>query len=142
MLIDIRYLDIIIGLKFLCKSNSGIDFKGNEALKSIQSMPIKRRLLGFAVDDPTIDLNGGEVIYKDGSSIVGYIKRSGYGYTVNKHIGYGYAEIEESERKHSATETINRLMNATYELEVMGKRVKAECFYKALYDHKRHKILS
>ena len=105
-------------------------------------MPKTRRLLGFALDDPTIDLNGGEVIYKDGSTIVGYIKRSGYGYTVNKHIGYGYVEIDESERNNSARETINRLMDASYELEVMGKCVKAKPFYKALYDTERSKILS
>ena len=132
----------MIGLKFLCKSSSGISFKGKEALEDIANHPMKRRLLGFAVDDPSIDLNGGEVIYKDGSNIVGYIKRSGYGYTINMHIGYGYIEIDEPDRSYSAKDTLNKLMKSTYELEVMGKRVKAEPFHKALYDCDRHKILS
>ena len=120
---------------------SDVNFKGRDALKSIEKHPIKRRLLGFSVDDPTIDLNGGEVIYRDTSKIVGYIKRSGYGYTVNKHIGYGYVEIEESERKLTAKETVAELMKSSYELEVMGKKVEAKPFTKALYDSDRHKIL-
>jgi 4-methylaminobutanoate oxidase (formaldehyde-forming) len=128
-------------MKSLCKLKSGINFKGRDALKSIDNLPIKRRLLGFSVDDATIDLNGGEVIYRDGSKIVGYIKRSGYGYTVNKHIGYGYIEIEESERKLTAKETVAELMNSSYELEVMGKKVKAKPSIKALYDSNRRKIL-
>ena len=128
-------------MKSLCKLKSDINFKGRDALKSIDNLPIKRRLLGFSVDDATIDLNGGEVIYRDGSKIVGYIKRSGYGYTVNKHIGYGYIEIEESERKLTAKETVAELMNSSYELEVMGKKVKAKPSIKALYDSNRRKIL-
>ena len=87
-------------------------------------------------------MNGGEVIYKNGSSIVGYIKRSGFGYTINKHIGYGYIEIDEPDRGHSAKDTLTKLMKSSYELEVMGKRVKAEPFHKAPYDCDRHKILS
>ena len=121
---------------------SGLNFKGRDALLSIENLPIKRRLLGFSVDDTTIDLNGGEVIYRDASKIVGYIKRSGYGYTVNKHIGYGYVEIEASERKLTAKETVSELMNSIYELEVMGKKVVAQPFTKALYDSNRRKILN
>ena len=132
----------MIGLKFLCKSSSNIDFLGKKALLDTSKTSRKRRLLGFAVDDSTIDLNGGEVVYRDGSNIVGYIKRAGFGYTVNKHIGYAYVEIDESERVLSAKETLNKLMKSSYELEVMGKRVKAEPFYKALYDVDRQKILS
>ena len=78
---------------------------GKKALVNISKYPRIRRLLGFAVDDSTIDLNGGEVVYKDGSNIVGYIKRAGFGYTVNRHIGYGYVEIDESERTNSSIET-------------------------------------
>ena len=130
----------LTGLKSLCKLKSDVDFKGKHALKSMENLPIKRRLLGFSVDDPTIDLNGGEVIYRDTSKIVGYIKRPGYGYTVNKHIGFGYIEIEETERKLTAKETVADLMNSSYELEVMGKNVKAKPFIKALYDSNRQNI--
>ena len=140
--ISFLFLPLFIGLKFLCKSSSGISFKGKTVLDNIANHPIKRRLLGFAVDDSSIDLNGGEVIYKDGSNIVGYIKRSGFGYTINKHIGYGYIEIDEPDRSHSAKDTLSKVMKSSYELEVMGKRVKAEPFHKALYDCERHKILS
>ena len=136
------YIIYLIGLKFLCKSSSETDFLGKKALVDVSKAPRKRRLLGFAVDDSTIDLNGGEVLHRDGSNIVGYIKRAGFGYTVNRHIGYGYVEIDESERVHSAKETLNKLMKSIYEIEVMGKRVKAEPFYKALYDVDRQKILS
>ena len=132
----------MIGLKFLCKSSSEVDFIGKKALVDISKTARKRRLLGFAVDDSNIDLNGGEVVYRDGSNIVGYIKRAGYGYTLNRHIGCAYVEIDEKERVLSAKETLKNLMKSSYELEVMGKRVKAEPFYKALYDVERQKILS
>ena len=129
-----------LGMKSFCKLKSDINFRGKDALLKIEQLPMKRRLLGFTIDDQTVDLNGGEIIYKDGLKIVGYIKRSGFGYTVNKHIGYGYVEIEESERICSTKNTVEKLMKSNYEIEIMGKRVVAEPFIKALYDSKRQKI--
>ena len=120
---------------------SDINFKGKTALQKANLVPLKRRLLGFTVDDPTVDLNGEEVIYRDGSRIVGYIKRSGFGYTINKHIGFGYVELEEEERNISVKEALAEIMKSKYELEIMGKRVVAEPFVKAPYDSQRLKIL-
>ena len=135
------YLYIFAGLKFLCKLKSDINFKGKTALQKATQIPLKRRLLGFTVGDPTVDLNGGEVIYRDGSRIVGYIKRSGFGYTINKHIGFGYVELQEEERNISVKEALAEIMKSKYELEIMGKRVLAEPFVKAPYDSQRLKIL-
>ena len=134
-------LFVIVGLRFLCKLNNNVNFKGKEALQELVKLPLKKRLLGFTVDDPSVDLNGGEVIYRDGSRVVGYIKRAGYGYTINKHIGFGYVELEEDERHVASKETLKQILESKYELEIMGKKVVAEPFIRAPYDSKRRKIL-
>ena len=129
----------------MCKFKTDINFKGKTALDKVikvNQVPLKRRLLGFTVEDPTVDLNGGEVIYRDGSRIAGYIKRCGYGYTINKHIGFGYVELEKKERKNSIKQALAELMKSKYELEIMGKRVVAEPFVKAPYDSQRLKIMA
>ena len=128
-------------MKAFCKLSSNIGFKGKAALQAIEKEDIKRRLLGFSIEDSTIDLNGGEVIYKDGSKVVGYIKRAGFGYTVNRHIGYGYIEIEKADRKSTSKDTIQELLKSSYEIDIMGKRVVAEPLVKAAYDSARKKIL-
>ena len=125
---------------YLCKHKTETDFKGKETLKQLATLPLKRRLLGFTVDDASVDLNGNEVIYRDGNNIVGYIKRAGYGYTIGKHIGFGYVELTEKERTNSRKETLHKLLQSTYELEVMGKRVKAKPFVTAPYDPERAKL--
>ena len=141
LFVPIFIYTIFTGLTFLCKLKSDIRFKGKSALDSLSKSPLKRRLLGFTVEDPTVDLNGGEVIYRDGSRIVGYIKRCGYGYTINRHIGFGYVELEEKERNVSSKKVLSELLESNYELEIMGKRVAAKPFFKAPYDPQRVKIL-
>ena len=132
---------MIAGLKFLCKLNTDVNFKGKKALRELVNVPLKKRLLGFTVDEPSVDLNGGEVIYRDGSRIVGYIKRSGYGYTINKHIGFGYVELETDERNVSSKETLRQILESKYEIEIMGKKVLAQPFVRAPYDSERRRIL-
>ena len=82
------------GLGWAVKLKSGTDFIGREALLSKQKQPLKKRLACFTINDPDVVLLGRETIYRNGE-VVGWLTSGGWGYTVNKNIGYGYVRNPE-----------------------------------------------
>ena len=71
------------------KLKTDIPFLGREALEVQRNQPLNKRLLCFTVDDPEVVLLGRETIYRNGER-VGWLSSAGWGYTVQKNIGYGY----------------------------------------------------
>ena len=71
-------------------------------------------------------LLGRETIYRDGER-VGWLSSAGWGYTVNRNIGYGYVRRAEGVSEQW-------LESGAYELEVASERVAATLQIKALYD--------
>ena len=49
---------------------------------------VAKRLAGFTTD-PAVVLLGRETIYRDGER-VGWLSSAGFGYTIDRSIGYGY----------------------------------------------------
>jgi 4-methylaminobutanoate oxidase (formaldehyde-forming) len=89
-------------------------------------------LAGFTVDDPGIVLLGRETIYRNGER-VGWLTSGGFGYTVNKSIGYGYVRNPDGvDAKY--------VMDGTYELEVATKRVKCTVHLQPLYDPRMARV--
>ena len=86
----------------------------------------------FTVDDPRIVLLGRETIYRNGRR-VGWLSSAGWGYTVEKNIGYGYV-------RHAAGLTRAFLESATYELEIAAERVPCSIHFAALYDPQMKRI--
>jgi len=114
------------GLGWAVKLDAGIDFLGREALERQKREGLKRRLVGFTIDDPDVVLLGRETILRDGER-VGWLTSGGWGYTVGKGIGYGYV------RDAKGIDT-TALRASSYELEVASTRVPARLHLRPLYD--------
>lgn len=120
------------GLGWAVKLRMNIDFKGREAMQQQKSDGVRKMLAGFTVDDPEIILVGRETIYRNGER-VGWLTSGGFGYTIDKSIGYGYVRNPEGVDKAF-------LESGDYELEVATVRVKAQLHTTALYDPKMERI--
>jgi 4-methylaminobutanoate oxidase (formaldehyde-forming) len=113
------------GLGWAVKTAKGIDFKGRDAIVNQQRDGVHKLLAAFTVD-PSIVLLGRETIYRDGDR-VGWLTSGGFGYTIDRSIGYGYVR---------RTSGLDRawVLAGSYELEVAGRRVPATVSMQPLYD--------
>jgi sarcosine dehydrogenase len=113
------------GLGWAVKIKSDVDFRGRAAIESQQRNGVKKMLACFTTD-PSVILLGRETIYRNGER-VGWLSSGGFGYTVNRSIGYGYV-------RHPNGVSADFIMSGTYELEVATQRVPCEVSMKPLYD--------
>jgi len=120
------------GLGWAVKLKTDIDFLGRAALLSVAGEPLKKRFVGFTIDDPGVVLLGRETILRDGK-VVGYLTSGGFGYTIKKPIGYGYV-------RHQAGVTDDFLANGSYELVVGTEMVAAKLHQRARYDPENARI--
>jgi len=114
------------GLGWAVKLRKNTDFMGRRALETINGGPLTKRLAGFTVDDPEIVLLGRETILRNGEP-VGYLSSGGYGYTLEKNIGYGYVRNAEGVSD-------DFLSTGDYELVVAMQRTPAKIHMEPLYD--------
>lgn len=126
------YTPLEAGLAWAVKLRSNIAFEGREALVAQQRTEINKQLACFTVDDPNVVLLGRETIYRNGER-VGWLTSAGWGYTVQKDIGYGYV-------RDPGGVDVDFLRSGTYELEVATERVPATLHLVPLYDPKMERI--
>ncbi len=119
------------GLGWAVKLKSNTPFLGREALQAQTEAPLSKRLAGFTAD-PEIVLLGRETIFRDGER-VGWLSSGGYGYTVDRSIGYGYVRNREGVDREF-------LLSGRYELEVATERVPCEIQLAPLYDPKSARV--
>jgi len=86
----------------------------------------------FTVDDPDISLLGRETIVRNNQA-VGYLSSGGFGYTVDKSIGYGYVKNPEGL-------TDEYLLEGEYQLVVAEQAVAARIHLQPLYDPEGKRI--
>ncbi|TIP34966.1 MAG: aminomethyl transferase family protein, partial [Mesorhizobium sp.] len=91
-----------------------------------------KRFAGFTVDNPEVVLVGRETILRNGEP-VGYLTSGGYGYTVEKNIGYGYVRNADGVGDEF-------LASGDYELVVAMERTPAKIHLEPLYDPAGAKI--
>ena len=120
------------GLGWAVKLKSNIPFLGREASQEIASRPLKKQLVCFTVTQPGINLSGRETILRNGK-VVGYLTSAGWGYTVEKAIGYGYVRNDDGV-------DMDYLQSGEYELEVACERVPCELRLRPLYDPEMKRI--
>jgi 4-methylaminobutanoate oxidase (formaldehyde-forming) len=120
------------GLGWALKMKSNIPFLGRDATAQIRSRPLTKRLACFTVDDPSVILLGRETIYRNGKR-VGWLSSAGWGYTVQKNIGYGYVRFEQGVDDEFLT-------SGTYELEVATTRLQCTLQLNTLYDPKNQRV--
>ena len=123
---------LVSGLAWAVKLKSNTPFQGREAIAGQSTKPLPRLLACFTVD-PSIVLLGRETIYRNGVR-VGWLASGGFGYTVNRSIGYGYV------RRPDPGVDAEFVLSGTYELEVATERVPATVTLEPLYDPKNERI--
>ena len=90
-------------------------------------------LAGF-VSDPSVVLLGRETIFRDDRR-VGWLTSGGFGYTIDRSIGYGYVRNPDGVTAEFVTA-------GSYELEVAGERVAAEVSLQPFYDPTNARVKS
>ncbi|MGH8135958.1 MAG: GcvT family protein, partial [Steroidobacteraceae bacterium] len=118
---------LMAGLGWAVKLKRNIPFLGREALEEQKRRRLPRLFAGFTIDDPAIVLLGRETIFRNGER-VGWLSSAGYGYTLQKFIGYGY--VRDPENGVDA----DHVLSGRYELEVATERVPASVFLTPPYD--------
>ena len=118
------------GLGFAVKTDKP-DFIGRDAVLRKRETGLENRLVQFKLTDPEPLLYHNEPILRNGES-VGYLSSGGYGHHVGASIGMGYVPC----KGESAAE----LLDSTFEIDVMGTRVKAEAQLKPFYDPKSERV--
>ncbi len=113
------------GLGFCVRLSKG-DFIGREALVKIKAEGVQRKLCTITMN-PDVVAYGGEAVYVD-EKIVGRLRSGGYGFTVNKSIGYVYLPIEISKT------------GTPLEVECFGEMIRGEVAADVLYDPKGEKL--
>jgi 4-methylaminobutanoate oxidase (formaldehyde-forming) len=114
------------GLGWALKLKTAVDFKGRAAVERQRVEGVKKMLAGFVVDGPDVVLLGRETIYRDGAR-VGWLTSGGFGYTLERPIGYGYV-------RHPNGVTADHVLSGHYELEVATERVPCTVSLRPLYD--------
>jgi len=121
------------GLGWAVKLRKNTPFIGREAAQGQKDNGVKKMMACFTCA-PDVVLLGRETIYRNGER-VGWLTSGGFGYTVNKSIGYGYVRNPDGV-------TRDYIMDATYELEVATKRIPCTVHMTPLYDAKMQRIKS
>ena len=119
-------LPIEAGLGWAVKLRSGLDFVGRAAAERAANEVPAKRLAGFTLEDREVVLLGRETILRDGD-YAGYLTSGGFGYTVDRPIGYGYV-------RHGGGVTEDWLRAGSYALVVAGETVPARLHLAPLYD--------
>jgi 4-methylaminobutanoate oxidase (formaldehyde-forming) len=114
------------GLGWAVKLRKNAPFMGRAALEAQAGKPLTKRFAGFTVDDRDVVLVGRETILRGGET-VGYLTSGGYGYTIDKSIGYGYVRNPEGMSDEF-------LLSGDYELVVANEAVPAKIGLGAFFD--------
>ncbi len=122
------------GLGWAVKLKSNQPFMGREALEKMVDAPLSKMLAVFMTEREDIVLSGRETILRDGK-IVGYLTSGGYGYTVERPIGFGYVRNAEGV-------TDDYLRSGYYELVVAKEIVKANMHLEPIYDPTNQRVKS
>ncbi|WP_444666525.1 GcvT family protein [Cereibacter changlensis] len=118
------------GLGFAVKTGKG-DFLGREAVLRKREAGLSRRLVQFRLTDPEPMIYHNEGVVRDGR-IVGTVTSGNYGHHLGGAIGLGYVPCEgQSEAE---------ILGSVYEIEIAGRRHRAEASLAPMYDPKAERV--
>lgn len=112
------------GLGFAVKTDKPA-FIGRDAVLRKRDAGLDRRLVQFMLTDPAPLLYHNEPILRDGQ-VVGHLTSGGYGHHLGAAMGMGYVPC--------TGETADQMLASTYDIDVMGTRVRAKAQLKPFYD--------
>ncbi|MBR9843373.1 MAG: FAD-dependent oxidoreductase, partial [Rhodobacteraceae bacterium] len=129
---DITCEDHVVdaGLGFAVKVDKD-DFIGKAAVLERKESGPKARMVQFLLEDSAPLLYHNEPILRDGE-IVGHLSSGNYGHTLGAAVGMGYVPC--------AGESAAEVLASGYEIDVMGRRVKARASLRPMYDPKAERV--
>jgi glycine cleavage system T protein len=116
------------GLTFTHSWSKPGGFIGREAVLAQRDTGARRRLAGFALEDPAPLLYHNEPILRNGRP-VGQIRSGWYGHTIGRAVGLGYVDDTAGSITPQALEEDN-----SFEIEIAGERVPARASTRPWYD--------
>ncbi|XP_055081701.1 sarcosine dehydrogenase, mitochondrial isoform X2 [Periophthalmus magnuspinnatus] len=120
------------GLAFTCKLKSSIPFQGRDILEKQKKDGLKRKIVCFTIDEK-VPMFGLEAIFRNGVP-VGHLRRSDYGFFIDKTIGYGYI------RNPNGGVNAEFIKSGEFTLERMGVTYKAKAHIKTPFDPENKRV--
>lgn len=121
------------GLAFTCKLKSSIPFLGREALEAQRKGGLRRRIVCFTIDEK-VPMFGLEAIFRNGQP-VGHLRRSDYGFAIDKTIGYGYIRNPDG-----GVVSPDFVRSGKFTLERMGVVYEATAHLKSPFDPENKRV--
>ena len=107
------------------------DFIGKAAVAARKESGPENRMVQFLLEDPEPLLFHNEPIVRDGE-YVGYLSSGNYGHHLGAAVGMGYVPCKG--------ESAADVLGSTYEIDVMGTKVKATASLRPMYDPKSERV--
>ncbi|XP_035039805.2 sarcosine dehydrogenase, mitochondrial [Hippoglossus stenolepis] len=121
------------GLGFTCKLKSSIPFLGRDRLEEQKKEGLRRRIVCFTIDEK-IPMFGLEAVFRNGVP-VGHLRRSDYGFFIDKTIGYGYIRNPDG-----GVVSADFIKSGDFTLERMGVTYKAKAHLKTPFDPENKRV--
>ena len=107
------------------------EFIGKAAVAARKESGPESRMVQFLLEDPEPLLFHNEPVIRDGE-YVGYLSSGNYGHHLGAAVGMGYVPCKG--------ESAQDVLGSTYEIDVMGTKVKARASLKPMYDPKSERV--
>ncbi len=118
------------GLGFAVKTAKP-DFIGRDAVLRKKEAGLEKRLMQFRLSDPDVMVYHNEPLIRDGK-IVSHLTSGAFGHHLGAAIGMGYVPCKG--------ESAADVLASDYEIEVAGRRVRAEASLQPIYDPKSDRV--
>ena len=117
------------GLAFALKMDKPVPFIGREALIKLQGQPLRKKLLNFVLDDPSVWVWGGEAIQLGGDN-VGELRSVGWSPAAGACVGLGYVRGAAAQAVHQGTPAV---------IDLWGEPVAATAWDEAVLQRMRYR---
>ncbi|OYX44005.1 MAG: FAD-dependent oxidoreductase [Rhodobacterales bacterium 32-67-9] len=118
------------GLGFAVKTAKP-GFIGRDSVLRKKEAGLEKRLVQFRLSDPDVMVYHNEPLIRDGK-IVSHLTSGAYGHHLGAAIGMGYVPCKG--------ESAGDVLASDYEVEIAGRRVRAEASLQPLYDPKSDRV--
>ncbi|XP_064541865.1 sarcosine dehydrogenase, mitochondrial [Drosophila montana] len=120
------------GLGFTCRKTG--DYRGRAAVARQRAEGIKKRLVYLTLQQ-RVPIWGLEGVYRNGEP-VGVLRRAEYAYTLGKSLGQAYISRTDGQKVD-----VDYLKAGDYEVDILGKRYKADCYLRSPFDPTGQRVL-
>ncbi|MCL4145472.1 UNVERIFIED_CONTAM: hypothetical protein GTU68_024230 [Idotea baltica] len=122
------------GLGFACKLKTSTPFLGRAALEKQKEEKIRKKLVTFTVNDPTVSLFGMEGLLRNGEH-VGLTRRGEYAFYLKEVVARGYVQMPCKEPI-----TKEFLSTGDWEIDVRGDKYPITVHTKQPFDPKNQRV--